>query len=331
MTHVSRRTETILFVAFTLALAFGLGAAFILTGERYLLIIHTLMCVPGVVALTLMWCIRREPPRAVGFEATDWGSWAIAATYPLAFVAAALILAYGVRAFSGHRDFIVFDPTNVQNIILGHRFQGLTNVPAIALWLLLNLFLWLLIALAYRRGAVRSLGIRALLWLPIFVVPFVPFGQPFDLPGELGEEIGWRGYLVRRYAQQPLTAAVITMPVWALFHVPVIFFHAQRGHYEQNAAFLASIAVQAVIVQAIYLRSYSVWPCAVFHLSWNVWNPMFLGDVYAWSPGFFSGQFWVFNGEGPFGLLLNGAVALWLLSRWQRSASPREVVLRPEA
>jgi membrane protease YdiL (CAAX protease family) len=317
MTRLSRRKETIVFVAITLALAYGLGGAFIVTGERHPLIIHTLMCVPGAVALTLMWLLRRESPRTVGFEFTGWGSWAIAALYPLVFVAAALILAYGVRTIIGHRDFIVFEPNNVQNVILGHRFEGLPNVPAIALWLLLNFFLWLLIALAYRRGAVGSLRTRAFLWFPIFVVPFVPFGQLFDLPGELGEEIGWRGYLVRRYAKQPLTAAAITMPVWALFHVPVIFFTAQRGHYVQNAAFLASIAVQAVIVQAIYLRSHSVWPCAVFHLSWNAWNPTFLGDVYAWGPGFFSGQFWVFNGEGPFGLLLNGAVALWLLHRWQ--------------
>jgi hypothetical protein len=113
------------------------------------------------------------------------------------------------------------------------------------------------------------------------------------------------------------------MPVWALFHVPVIFFNSQRGHYIQNAMFLASIAVQAVVVQSIYLRSHSVWPCAFFHLSWNVWNPLFLGDVYGWGPGFFSGQFWVFNGEGPFGLLLNGTVALWMLHRWQLFA-PRK-------
>jgi len=274
------------------------------------------MCVPGAVALTLMWLLRREPPRTVGFEFTAAGSWVIAALYPLVFVTAALMLAYGVRTISGHHDFIVFEPNNVQYVILGRRLQGLPNVPVGALWMLLNLFLWLLIALAYRRGAVRSLSIRALLWIPIFVVPFLPLGRLFDLPGELGEEIGWRGYLVRRYAQQPLTAAAITMPVWALFHVPVIFFNAQRGHYLQNAMFLASIAVQAVIVQAIYLRSSSVWPCAVFHLSWNIWNPVVLGNVYGGAPGFFSGQFWVFNGEGPFGLLLNGAVAMWLLYRW---------------
>jgi hypothetical protein len=52
--EMSRRTETIVFVAITLALAYSLGAAFILTRGRYPLIIHPLMCMPGAVALTLI-------------------------------------------------------------------------------------------------------------------------------------------------------------------------------------------------------------------------------------------------------------------------------------
>jgi hypothetical protein len=108
-----------------------------------------------------------------------------------------------------------------------------------------------------------------------------------------------------------------------------VFFDAQRGHYLQNAAFLGSIAVQAVVVQAIYLRSGSVWPCAVFHLSWNTWNETILGDVYAGAPGLLSGQFWVFNGEGPVGLLLNGAVALWLLHGWQSTRRSSLAVKHP--
>jgi hypothetical protein len=59
-------------------------------------------------------------------------------------------------------------------------------------------------------------------------------------------------------------------------------------------------------------------------LAWNTCNELVLGDVYAWAPGLFSGQFWVFNGEGPFGLLLNGVVALWLLRRWRHGGSMTE-------
>src|SRR5262249_4207267 len=156
MTRLSDTTETILFVTLTLALAYSLGAMFVLTGARHLMLLHVLMCMPGTVALMLMWFLRHEPPRVVGFEFTGWGSWGIAAAYPLAFVAAALMVAYGVRAISGHQDFIVFDSNNVQNVVLGHRFQGLSNVPVLVFLLLVSFLLWRLIALAYRRWAIRS-------------------------------------------------------------------------------------------------------------------------------------------------------------------------------
>jgi hypothetical protein len=55
-------------------------------------------------------------------------------------------------------------------------------------------------------------------------------------------------------------------------------------------------------------RYRSVWPCALFHLSWNVFNPMLLGDVYAGHPGLF-------------GLLLHGLLAVWLFRGWTRAPS----------
>jgi hypothetical protein len=278
------------------------------------------MWTPGFMALGLMWGLRREPPRTVGFAFTGWGPWVVGALYPLGIVAASLGLAYLLRALSGRSEFIVFNPANVTSPLLGRSLQGVSAAGALLGELLLTLLLWLLIASAYKRGLADRLtgGWRFILWLPVLCVPFMLRRGTPDLPGELGEEIGWRGYLVRRYRPRPLTAAALTMTAWALFHLPVVFFPAQRAHYVQNAAFLASIAVQATIPQALYLWSRSVWPCAVFHLSWNTWNELVLGDVYGWAPGLFSGQFWIFNGEGPFGLLLNGAVALWLLLRWKQ-------------
>ena len=319
--------ETAAFIALTLVVTYLLGAAFIWTGARHRLIIHLIMWTPGLIALALMWGLRREPPRTVGFAFTGWRPWIAGTLYPVAIVATSVGLAYFVRMLSGRADFIVFDPANLVTPLLGRLLQGLSGAAAILGELLLTLLLWVLIALASRRGLTERQPRlqRLLLWLPVFFVPFLlTRGYP-DLPGELGEEIGWRGYLVRRYRARPLTAAAITMPVWALFHLPVVFFPAQQGHYLQNAAFLASIAVQAVPIQALYLWSGSVWPCAAFHLTWNTWNELVLGDVYGWAPGLFSGQFWVFNGEGPFGLLLNGVAALWLLLRWSHGGTESRV------
>src|SRR6058998_3044333 len=152
MSPLPQRRETVLFVVVTLALAYLLGAAFILTGGRHRLIVHALMCVPGAVALTLMWLVRHEPPRAAGFAYTGWGSWGIAAVYPLAVIAAALTLAYVVRLAGRRPEFISFRPENVNTVLLGHRFQGLPAAGALGLGLVATFFIWLLIALAYRRG-----------------------------------------------------------------------------------------------------------------------------------------------------------------------------------
>jgi hypothetical protein len=325
------RRETICFVVLTLAIAYALAAAFHLTGERYGILIRVLMCVPGMMAFLFMWTIRREPPRAVGFAFTGWKPWVAALLFPLCLETVAVALAYGVRALSGRADFIYFQPENIRAQFMGWKLQGMPALTLIALNLLLTLLPWLLIALAYRwrwpervQKALPSSvawlhhAFRALLWLPVFFIPSLFRGRPFNPPGELGEEIGWRGFLVRRWMSRPLTAAAITMPVWALFHLPVPFFDNQRGRYLQNIAFLGSIAMFAATMQALYIWSESVWPCAVLHLSWNTWNEAILGDVYGWEPGMFGGQFWIFNGEGPFGLFIMGAIALWLLRRWAR-------------
>jgi hypothetical protein len=52
------------------------------------------------------------------------------------------------------------------------------------------------------------------------------------------------------------------------------------------------------------------------HFTWNQWNPFFLGDPYGGGEGMFGGAKWIFNGEGAFGLLLNGAIGAVLLWRW---------------
>jgi hypothetical protein len=40
--------------------------------------------------------------------------------------------------------------------------------------------------------------------------------------------------------------------------------------------------------------------------------------VYSGRPGLFGGEVWVFNGEGVFGLVLNGLLAVWFFRRWTR-------------
>ena len=321
--------ETAWFIGLTLPIAWGLAAIWLHDPSRWR-IIQWVMCTPALVGFALAFWFRREPPRAVGFAYTGWGPWVAAFLYPLAMAGCIVGLAYATRAATGDASFIHFQPAAVGFRRFGLARSGLAAIPPRLTWIAVLCLPAFLVAVAYRlrwpervqaalppRLRFLHHGLRALLFAQ--VIWFFP--GPLAPPGSYGEEMGWRGYLVRRWASRPLVAAAITAPVWAAFHIPVVFATAQRGNLLQNAFFLASIAAAAVPFVALYLWARSIWPCAVLHLTWNFWNPFFLGDVYGGAPGMFGGRVWIFNGEGAFGLLVNGAVAAALLWRWRAAAA----------
>ncbi|HJW08611.1 MAG TPA: CPBP family intramembrane glutamic endopeptidase [Holophagaceae bacterium] len=319
------KRETVWFIVLALPLSWAVGAWWLMD-ERHTFLLRLLMCVPAFVAFGCAWAFRREPPRAAGFAFTGWKPWLLAMVYPLIMATFCLALAYGWRAL-GHPDFIHFQPEALTVHLTEYRVLHGPVVLAFygALWIAL-LLPWLLAAAAYRWNWQD----RFKAWLPIrwawlhhpfrlllFAPTFLSHGL---FPGELGEEIGWRGYMVRRWVDRPLVAAAITMPVWASFHLPIIFSSTQKGHPLLNAVFLLSIAMAAVPFAAFYRWGRSVWPCAVLHFSWNLWNPILLGDVYMGHPGLFGGQVRIFNGEALFGLIFNGILAAWLIWTWRREA-----------
>lgn len=323
------RKDTLWFICIALPVSWFIGWLW-LRDERLFFLLRVLMCVPAVVGMGCAWFFRREPPRAMGLQFPGWGYWALGLLLPFGYAAVAVALAYAVRFVTGRSDFITFQPESMRGPF---GLRGLVALPAMLGLLTAGSLTWLLVAVAYSRGWPEWVRARlpaswsvvphlftAALWVPSFCLG--------GLPGELAEEMGWRGYLVRRWMERPAVAAAITMPVWAAFHLPIVFSSTQRGHVLQNVSFLASIAVAAVVFAALYMASRSVWPCALFHLSWNVFNPMLLGDVYAGRPGLFGGEVWVFNGEGVFGLLLNGLLAVWFFRRWTRAPAARPPVVQ---
>lgn len=326
---MSRARETLLFIVCTLLGSWAIGWLWVLHPERGYLT-QWLMCVPALVGLSLSWGVRREPPRAIGLAFTGPLPWLLALLYPIGMAAVSVALAYGFRALSGDAQFIFLQPQAVST----GGWLGLPRRPGLSLWwvrVLRNLWYvlpWLVVAGIYRlRGPERltawlpaSLrflhhGVRAL--LAALVVYCYP--GPLAPPGAIGEEIGWRGTLVRRFADRPLVALAISAPVWAAFHLPVVFAPSQAGHTLQNLVFLGSIAAAAGPFAALYLYSRSVWPCVVLHFTWNFWNPFLLGDVYGGGAGLFGGAVWAFNGEGLMGLLINGTITLLLIRHWLRT------------
>ena len=313
---MTRARQTALFVTLALSGSFAIGAVWIAHPEWGWLS-QFLMWTPAVAALVVQ-AIRREPPRAMGFAFTGAGPWLAAFLYPFGVIAACVALGYAIRAATG-AEVIRFQPDAVRSFF-GVEASGLALVPPVLARLLLLMAPWLVLALAYRLELPEKLGPgrhagRAALWVGVFWFNPGPWWLP---PGHIGEELGWRGWLVRTWQDRPITALALSASAWAAFHLPVVVLMPPLHAPIPALSFLLSIAAAAAAFQALYLWSGSVWPPIIAHTAWNAWNPFFLGSQYrAGRPSIFGGELWLINGEGLLGLLVNGAITAALVMRWR--------------
>jgi membrane protease YdiL (CAAX protease family) len=315
---LTRARQTALFAAIALGGSYAIGAVWI-AHPAWGWLSQYLMWTPAIAALVVQ-AIRREPPRAMGFRYTGAGPWLAAFLYPFGVIAACVALAYAIRLAMGV-DVIHFQPGAVSMEVFGVSASGMALVPLRLARALLVVAPWLALALAYRLELPEKLGAgrhaaRAALWVGVFWCNRGPWWLP---PGVIGEELGWRGWLVRTWRDRPLTAIALSAPIWAAFHLPVVVLEPPLHSVVPAVSFLLSIAAAAAAFQALYLWSGSIWPPVVAHFSWNFWNPFFLGNQYGPGPSIFGGELWLINGEGLLGMLVNAAITAVLIVRWRAS------------
>jgi membrane protease YdiL (CAAX protease family) len=140
----------------------------------------------------------------------------------------------------------------------------------------------------------------------------------------LGEEIGWRGFLVPELAKRfSFTAtAVLSGVIWALWHVPIIVFagyNAGTGWYGL-AVVSANMIVLCFVLTWLRLKSGSLWTAVILHASSNHFIQHFFDPMTA------------YNGVakyilGEFGIGFTVVVALLAAYFWKRRA---EVSRNPE-
>jgi membrane protease YdiL (CAAX protease family) len=92
----------------------------------------------------------------------------------------------------------------------------------------------------------------------------------------LGEEIGWRGFLVPQCLKVlPLVhTGLFTGTIWALWHVPaIVLMGYNAGNIPisyQLACFFVMVIASGVFFAWLRSVSQSVWPCAVLHAAHNL-------------------------------------------------------------
>jgi membrane protease YdiL (CAAX protease family) len=113
------------------------------------------------------------------------------------------------------------------------------------------------------------------LTLILFVLITATLGMVGKLSRALGEEIGWRGFLV------PELAKVVGFPgiglisglMWAFYHFPVLLFanyNAGAPAWYSATCFTISVVSGSFIMAWLTLRARSLWPAAILHASHNL-------------------------------------------------------------
>jgi uncharacterized protein len=93
--------------------------------------------------------------------------------------------------------------------------------------------------------------------------------------GPVGEEFGWRGYLLPALAPWFgwRIASVIIGAIWALWHVPLFYMAGTAQSHMPMALFTASsVALSVIFCRLSVNTAFSVIPALVLHWSINAWS-----------------------------------------------------------
>lgn len=112
----------------------------------------------------------------------------------------------------------------------------------------------------------------AVIFVGLLLVQMI-FGTAVGLIGCVGEELGWRGYMLTRLidARVPYPM-LISGIVWGLWHLPLMIAgQYYSGPYPVLSVFLFMLTITSFgyIIGRLRLTTGSVWPATFLHASWN--------------------------------------------------------------
>ena len=112
--------------------------------------------------------------------------------------------------------------------------------------------------------------------IALFVIITGTLGLVGKTSRALGEEIGWRGFLVPELTNVTnfIGVGLISGVMWAAYHFPVLIFadyNAGTPVWFGLTCFTLGVIAESFIFAWITLRSRSLWPAALMHGSHNLW------------------------------------------------------------
>ncbi len=166
------------------------------------------------------------------------------------------------------------------------------------------------------RTPTSSLSLNLILSLPALFIPFIMLSLPAFIMGwinHLGEELAWRGYLLRDIYKSRGSinkALIISGAVWWAWHLPMFWMSpvlSELALMKMGMTIILSFFAllgTTVVYAWVYLESGSIWAPAIMHIVWNLYRAVFTGRLSNGGQGLFKGDLWLINGEGVIGCLV---------------------------
>jgi uncharacterized protein len=162
----------------------------------------------------------------------------------------------------------------------------------------------------------------------LFFVVVATIGVIQNCATTLGEEIGWRGFLVPELARRfSFTAtSLLSGVIWAIWHVPIIVlagYNAGTGWYGL-AVVSANMILLCFVLTWLRLKSGSLWTAVILHAASNHFIQWFFDPMTA-----YTGNTKYILGEFGIGLTIAAAVlAIYFWTRRAEVAQPSQAAPR---
>lgn len=130
----------------------------------------------------------------------------------------------------------------------------------------------------YLDAVARRAHLSAPHWLSLLIgfVLIAAYGLIGSLSSALGEEIGWRGFLVPELSKTTAftTTALISGIVWSLWHYPILIYGGYNGGtptWYGLSCFTVMVIAISFVFAWMRLKSGSLWTGAMLHASHNLY------------------------------------------------------------
>ena len=139
----------------------------------------------------------------------------------------------------------------------------------------------------YVRQVAQGFGLSGLpAWgsLTLYLIAMATGGVIENLSTALGEEIGWRGFLVPELAKQMsfTKVSLLSGVVWAAWHTPLLLFadyNVGTNRWYALGCFTITVVSLSFVFAWYRLKSDSIWPAALIHASHNLFVPVVFDNL----------------------------------------------------